>query len=228
MNKLILALAAVASLATAACDTSTSGANGNVSFTPTECGRLGCNFDDSIGVGGVIQMQISGIDGISTAGADVVSDDADLLSVTAVGDVAGQPTWELQAFAPGVARIAVLDSTDAELDFLEVPIQELTGVIAQNILGNAVGPADDATYDEVWTVNADQAVSFQMTPVIGLDVPTMGKYVYTATVDAGLEEGLIEADLSEGYLYFQVPAGQYDASFVDDFGHAIDLLIIAE
>jgi hypothetical protein len=224
MQRLLLALTALTAIA---CNVSTDGANGNVTFTPTDCGRIGCDFDNSMGVGGTIQVQIAGIEGVSTAGADLISDDPSLLSVTAVADV-GQPTWELQSLAPGVARLTVLDSQGADLDFLEVPMQELTGLIGTNILGDAVGPSDDASFDEVWTVNADEAVSFQVTPVIGIDSPTMGKYVYTATVDAGLEAGLIDTNLSEGYLYFEVPAGQYTASFEDDFGHFIDMLIIAE
>lgn len=224
MQRFLLALTALAAIA---CDTSTDGANGNVAFTPTDCGRLGCDFDDSIGVGGTIEVQIMGLEGISTAGADLISEDLELLSVRKVAD-RGQPTWELQSLAAGVAILTVLDSEGADLDFLEVPMQELTGLIGSNILGNAVGPADDVTFDEVWTVNADEAVSFQVTPVIGIDVPAMGKYVYTATIDAGLEEGLIEPNLSDGYLYFEVPAGEYAASFEDDYGHFIDMLIIAE
>lgn len=224
MQRLLLALTALLAIA---CDTSTDGANGNVTFTPTDCGRIGCDFDNSIGVGGVIEVQITGLEGVSTAGADLISDDPELLSVRPIAD-RGQPTWELQALAAGVARLTVLDAQGSDLDFLEVPMQELTGLIGTNILGNAVGPADDASYDEVWTVNADEAVSFQVTPVIGIDAPTMGKYVYTATIDAGLEDGLIETNPSGGYLYFEVPAGQYTASFADDYGHVFDMLIIAE
>ncbi len=221
-------LLALTALAAVACDTSTEGAHGNVSFTPTECGRIGCDFDNSIGVGGVVQMQIAGIGEVSTAGVTIVSRDPGLLSVFPIADVAGQPTWELQALAAGVARINVLTQGEDVLDLLEVPIQELTGLISQNILGDAVGPAEDTAFDEVWTVNADEAVSFQITPVIGLDAPTMGIYQYTATVDAGLQAGLLDQDLGEGYLYFNVPAGQYTVSFDDDYGHSIDLLINAE
>ena len=227
MKQILLAVATVAALFTTACNTSTDGANGYVTFTPSECGRFSCDFDDSIGVGGTIEVQITGLEGVSTAGADLVSDDPEFLSVTPIAD-RGQPTWELQALAAGVARLTVLDPDDAVLDFIEVPIQELTGLIAENVLGDAVGPADDASFDEVWKVNADEGVSFQITPAIGIDAPAMGKYVYTATIDAGLEDGLVDNNLSGGYLYFNVPAGQYAASFVNDFGHAIDLLIVAE
>ncbi len=228
MRPIQSALLALAALTAVACDVTTQGANGNVNFTPTECGRFACDFDDTIGVGGTIEVQIAGVDGVTTAGATLVSDDPSLLSVRPIGDIGGRPTWELQSLAAGVARLTVLDAIDDELDFIEVPMQEVAGLITNNVLGNAVGPSSDASFDEIWTVNADESVSFQVTPVVGIDSEVMGRYVYTATIDAGLQAGLIDDDLSEGYLYFSVPAGEYAASFVDDYGHFIDILIIAQ
>ena len=35
----------------------------------------------------------------------------------------------------------------------------------------------------------------------------MGRFLYTATIDQGIEDGLIEDDLGKGYLYFRAPAG---------------------
>ena len=226
MTRILIALTAVATLA--ACNTSTEGAHGNIAFTPTQCGLISCTLDDSIGVGGTIQMHIAGLEGVSTVGATLVSDAPDLLSVVAVADLGGQPTWELQALAAGVPTVTVYTQGQEVLDFVEIPTQALTSIIANNIIGNAVGPADDPSYDEVWTVNADEAVSFQMTPVIGQGVPTMGKYVYTATMDQGLEDALLDANLSEGYLYFNVPPGKYQATFENGWGQAINLLIDAQ
>lgn len=219
---------ALTALSLAACDVSTDGANGLVAFTPDDCGRIACTFDDSVGVGGKLNLNIAGTEGVSTAGATVVSDSPELLSVVAIADVNRQPTWELQGLAAGVARLTVLDTNDEELDFLEVPIQELSGLTAENFVGDAVGPADDEVYDMRFTVNADQAVSFQISPVIGDGYPAMGRYEYTATIDATIEDTLIEDNLSEGYLYFTPTAGEHVASFENDFGQAIDLLIVAE
>jgi hypothetical protein len=226
MTRLLIVLTAAAALA--ACNTSTEGANGNLAFTPTDCGLIACNLADSIGVGGVISMHIRGLEGVSTAGAVLESENPDMLSVVAVPDVGGQPTWELQALNAGVTRVNAYTADDVLLDFVEIPTQELTGLISQKIVGEAVGPTSDASYNEIWTVNADQAVSFQVRPVIGIDVPTMGRYVYTATVDSGMEAGLLEENLSDGYLYFNVPAGQYPVIFENDFGHRIDILIDAQ
>lgn len=226
MTKRLVLLCALSALA--ACDVSTDGAKGNVAFTPDDCGRVVCTFDDSVAVGGLLNMSIRGNEGVSTVGVVIESDDPNVLSAVAIPDVNGSPTWELQGLSPGVARLTVYTQGDEVLDFLEVGVQEVSGLIAENVLGDAVGPADDASFDEVWTINADQAVSFQITPTIGDEQPVMGRFLYTATIDQGIEEGLIEDDLGKGYLYFQAPAGDYQASFVDDYGHTIDILLQAQ
>ena len=56
----------------------------------------------------------------------------------------------------------------------------------------------------------------------------MGRFRYTATIDQAIEDGLIEDDLGRGYLYFRAPVGDHLASFEDDYGHAIDILIQAQ
>src|SRR5688572_25180728 len=101
-----ITLVALASLA--ACNTTTDGANGLVAFTPDNCSTQdlrGCDFEDSLGVGGSSYVQIEGIDGFSTAGVDLDTDDPNVLIVEPVGDVGGRPTWEITGTGPGVARI---------------------------------------------------------------------------------------------------------------------------
>lgn len=222
----LLSILAVPALA--GCNTTTEGANGAVFFTPMNCGRLSCDFDDSVGVGGRLDVVIEGAEGVSTAGVVLESDDPSVLFVEEVPDIGGRPAWNIEGVNPGVARLIAYDG-DFELDFLEVGVQELSYLAMMPIVGDAVGPdTSSPDFDEVWTVNADEAVSLQVTPYIGVDAPTMGVYTYTATIDAGLEEGLLDDDLSDGYLYFQVPAGEYAVSFVDDLGHAIDVLVVAQ
>jgi len=212
----------------AACNVSSEGALGNLAFTPQNCGRLSCDFDDSVGVGGAIELQLSTLKEVSTVGAVIESDTPDLLSVQSVPDVNGQPTWELIALAAGVAQITVVTPTNEVLDTLEIAIQDLTGIVGRNTLGDAVGPSDSPDFDEVWTINADQNVTFRVTPVIGIDAPTMGRYTYTATVDANLEAALLDSVISDGRLHFNAPAGEYDATFEDDFGHIVTMHFIAQ
>jgi hypothetical protein len=165
----------------------------------------------------------------STVGLDLASRDQTVFTIDPVPDVGGEPTWELIGLADGVADLAAIDTNDEEIDFLEVDIRELTALGARNLIGDAVGPnLNDPDFDEVWIINADERVSFQLDPLIGDGVPTMGRYVYTATIDESIDDGLVTDGLSEGNIDFSVPAGQHAASFVDDFGHGIDILFDAQ
>jgi hypothetical protein len=226
MNRLAI-LCATAFAVLPACNTSSEGATGAILFTPRDCGRLGCDFADSIGVGGTINVQIEGNGDVSTAGLSLVSADETVLSATAIADVGGRPTWELVGIGAGVAQLQVLAPDDGLVDFLEVGVQELSALTMENVLGDAVGPVDDAEVDESWQVNADTAVSLQVTPLIGDGAPTMGRYDYQVTLDATLEGSLLDGP-DQGYLYFQVPAGDYLASFDDDYGHSLTIRIVAQ
>lgn len=229
MNKRLGSVFAAALLAVTAigCNASSEGDQGNVNFTPDNCGRTFCDFDDSIAVGGYVLMNIMGNEGISTAGATIVSDDPTVLEIVPVADVGGQPTWELTGINPGVARLEVYDATEALLDTLEVPVQDVGSLGLINGLGDAVGPEADPQYDEVWTVNADQAVSLRVTPFVGNRSPLMGVFSYVATIDQVMSDGLIDTDLSGGRLYFSVPAGDYVVSWIDDQNRTLDVLIRA-
>jgi hypothetical protein len=211
----------------AACNATSEGARGVVEFTPRDCGRIGCDFDDSIGVGGVLNVQIRGTDGVSTAGVVLASSDEDVLAVTAIADLGGAPAWELEGISAGVARLEAIDADDGVVDFLAVGVEEVSGLSLENVLGDAVGPEIAEGYDEAWQINADAAVSFQVTPTIGEGAPTMGRFLYDVSLDEPIAQGLIEPDPSEGYLYFQVAAGEYAAMVQDDFGHGLDVLFVA-
>ncbi len=223
-------IAISALLFTAACDTSAEGDQGNISFTPTECGRIsGCNFDDSIGVGGSLAVQISGLAGASTAGLDVISDDPSRVTAVATSDIGGKPAWELVGVSAGAVRLIAVDASNTEVDSLTVGAQELTGMILDDFIGNAVQTTASADVDETWRVVANEDTSFYVVPTIGTSVPTMGRFTYTATLDAEISTGLLNsADVGNGYLAFNVPAGTYVVTFVNNVGMQFDAEIIAE
>ena len=225
MTKFVLALTAL--LSAAACNSSTEGAFGNVAFTPLECGRVLCTLDESVGVGGTINLRIAGLKGMTTVAATVSSEEVDLVSVFPVADQ-DQPTWEIEALGPGTAIINVHGVDSQLMDFVELSIREPAYLSAKNILGDAVGPSDNPNYDEVWIVNADQEVSFQMTAINSDDQPLMGKFSFDATLDIGLENGLLDTDLGRGYLHFNVPAGDYLATFKEVHGREIRMLIVSQ
>src|SRR4051812_36554171 len=89
--------------AATACNTPQPGVNDTIRFTPRACGNalLRCSFDQPVATGGILEVQISGIGDVSSAGLDVASTNPGILSVTKVADVAGVPTWELRGGIAG-------------------------------------------------------------------------------------------------------------------------------
>jgi hypothetical protein len=202
-------------LAVAACNTSQSGANNAIAFTPDNCGELGgCDFADSIGVGGKIDVTISGLNGTPTAGLDLASADTDVFDVAPTEDVGGEPAWEITAYSPGVARLAAIDGDGNEIDFIEVPVQEVTRLTMEPFAGDIVGPTEEDGVDEVFTVNADALVSWSVRPIIAGDVTTMGRYTFANTQAVDLSQYETESsDPANGYLYVQLPVGEYPITF---------------
>lgn len=202
----------------AGCNTSTSGANDRISFTPDECGQLtsNCNLADSIGVGGQINIQIDSLDGTPTAGLDLASRDPDILAVERGADLNGAPSWLLTALAPGVADLAALDGTH-EIDFVEVPVQAVAHLALEKVVGEAVGPTLEDGYDEAWTINADTQTSWFVRPVASDDGVLMGRFSYETVTVSGEPDvtdfELENSDRPAGHLSVRLPPGAYPVTF---------------
>lgn len=214
------------------CNESKEGAYENVLFTPRDCGawNTGCDFDDSIGVGGLINVQIQGIDGFPTAGVSLATDDPTVLDVTPIADIGGRPAWQLMGLDAGVARLEAYDANQELVDFLEIGVQAVTGLMLEDFVGDAVA-TDPGEYDETWIVQADQDTSFYVVPTIGVGVRTMGRFPFDAYLDTAMTDGLLAtADLTDGYLAFNVAAGDYVVSFETTSSDLItlDVLISAQ
>lgn len=226
---MFLALAAVL---TTGCNVATEGAQGKVSFTPDDCGRYaGCDFASAVGVGGVTNLYISGIDGYSTVGMTLLTENPEVLTVMPIGDVGGRPTWELAGVAPGLARLVALASDGTEADYIDVAVEVVSGLTMAKIIGDAVEPGPDVDgYDEHWIVNADQRVALHVVPVGADAQPVMGRYEYVPTVEnQEFVPYVTDATLlSKGQLDFTVPAGQYSIVFASDLAGTIRVLIDAQ
>ena len=206
-------------IALVACNTSQTGANERIAFTPVECGQPaeGCDLRDSMGVHGTIGMTIDGLNGQSTAGLDLASRDPQRLTVEPGPDVGGQPSWLLTAHEAGVVQVAAVDQGGAEIDFVEVPIQDVVALTLQPYTSNIVGPSEEQGYDEAYTVNANEPVAWNVRPLIAGDVTTMGRFRFETVTEAGLPDvtdfELGTSDRPNGYLYVDLPAGDYPVEF---------------
>lgn len=211
------------------CNVTVEGNEGNVSFTPRDCGRelSGCDLAGGIGVGGVLNIQISGLNGFSTVGINLESADLEVLDVTPTGDVDGEPTWSLNGLNPGTARLMALDSDNVVADYIDVDIVQPDRLTLVPV-GNAVGPTfENPDFDEVWQLNANERIVFHVTPVMGVDAPVMGRYEYAAVLDEAMLEMVDAPDLLPlGQLDFTPTAeGQYTVIFNDNFGNGIVALL---
>jgi hypothetical protein len=201
----------------AACNESRTGANNNVSFTPLDCGNelIGCSFDSSLGLWSDTDVQIAGIDGFSTAGLDLASDDPSVLLVQRLPDEGGRPTWGLHGAGEGVARLVAIDGNGDEADFTEVAVRAATKLSLTKVLGDAVGPTPEGNAQK-WAVNAEQPVSFQARMLVDESAELIGRAAYTVTVPVGsrlLDSEVNGSDREKGYLYVSPPAGVYPFSF---------------
>lgn len=219
MNKLGL-IGAMALVFAVGCDKSTTGGEGNIIFTPTNCGLyLGCAFADGLAVGGATDIYIMGTEGVSTAGVTLEVEDPTVAEIVVVPDMGGRPTWELVGLSPGVARVIAYDANDEQIDFVEVGVQQVTALTLDSILGTAVGPSDDPVYDEVYSVNADQNYAFRLRGFVGSDRDApdseiMGRFVVDTTVDPAMVGDVDPiSELEQGYIQFNVAPGDYVLGF---------------
>jgi hypothetical protein len=209
------ATALVLAAGSAACNVSQDGANDILRFTPTDCGQLGCNFADSIGVGGTISVQLESLGGTPTAGLDLVSGDPAIMDVFRREDLGGRPAWDVVALGAGVADLVAVDG-GTEVDFLEVSMQDVAALTMVPFVGDIVETSVDG-YDEAYAVQADAIVSWSVRPLIAGDALTMGRFEMEIAVDAGapsvLDHLQDNADLAAGYLSVALPAGGYPLEF---------------
>ncbi len=212
-----LIISAGALVTTAACNEPREGANGNLEFTPQNCGQvLSCDFDDSIGTYGSINITIDGLNGTPTAGLVLESSDPGVFSVQLGDDISGEPSWEIYAVGAGVGELVAFNA-NTEVDFIEIPVQTTQFLGLENLVGDAVGPTVEAGYDEAWTVNAGEDVSFIVRGMIAEDAVTMGRFSVETVLDAGepavTDYELENSDRPNGYLSVNLPAGDYPVRF---------------
>jgi hypothetical protein len=205
-------LSCLAALAVAACNTPQSGVNDRIDFTPTQCGAVsGCAFDDGIGKGGVISVQISGIGAQPTAGLDLASRHPNIMTVARRADIGNAPAWDLTGLAQGFADLAAVDTDGVEIDHIQVEIHELRRLTMIGFVGDIV-ETSAPDFDEAFIVNADQQVSWLIRPVAPLDHVPMGRFTYETVGDLGAFE-LENSDRPNGHLSVNLPAGEYPIEF---------------
>lgn len=226
-------VAALATAPWAGCDEPQPGVAGNIQFTPTNCGLLSCDFDDAVGVGGVIEVRVAGIGDFDAAGVTLESNNSEVLGVTYLGVRNGNPTWELEAMAPGQANL-IARRDRVQVDTIEVRANMVTNLLVRPFLTDIDVQQDIFGYDYYVLIEPEQneLVSLYMIPAVG-EQQVMGRYEYLyEIVDADEanevpDYGAIDPEfatyienldeLDNGRLTFTVPANapprEYRATF---------------
>jgi hypothetical protein len=203
-------------LLAAACNTSTTGDEHQLEFTPVNCGNalLGCDLAAGLVAGGEVDVEVRGLGGVSTDGLTLTSTTPSVAEVTAVAG-AQVPTWSVRGLAPGVVDLSALDSGGLEVDTVHFTVGAAERLSLVKLAGTATGPDDEAGADEAWQVTAGALVSFQAVPMKA-DYRLIGRLPYTFTASAGttlLETEQSTSDRPKGYLYVQPAAGDYTFTF---------------
>lgn len=221
----ITCIVAPFTLAALACNTPTTGEQGELSFTPTRCGNplLNCSFAAGLATGGAIDVQITSVGGASLDGVTVES--SNHVTVEDIADADGVPTWSVTAQTAGGAELRVRDAQGGLLDSLTFSVYAPERLGLLKLVGTATGPATEAGADEAWTVPAGQLVSFQVIPIAGA-YRMMGRLSYTISGSAAvLDTEQSTSDRASGYLYVQPPAGDHLLLFSRDVVDGLDLAV---
>lgn len=224
------------------CDPSTPGERKRILFTPTDCGNVGrvegCDFAYAIGVGGKIGVQLAKSDGSDLGPISLQSADAAVFTVTPPLP-GGELIWEIEGTGAGVARLQA-KSGSAVVDFIDIQVQDVTGLAASSIPMMDLDPID-AVYDHYLQMDPRRGVSLFVVPTVG-EQPVMGRYAYEHTIVQILDAeeppppdfGFIDStfmsyissdslgSLANGVLSFRTPGGisegvQYAAIFASGF-----------
>ena len=187
-------LLALLALLAAACGDSTEGANGLIDFTARDCGRPACTFDEDIAADSTLTVDLSPAD------SDVSLDEVDL-DVEGAGVTRQDATsFEVEFGDEGAVALVVVGPDGEELDHLDVQVASADELSLELDDGDAGGPDEGGAHDETWTLAADDAASFYVTPLDLAGTPLMGRFDYTQISTSPELEAEINADVADGHF----------------------------
>ncbi len=218
----------------AACNVSSTGNQGNITFTPSNCGDpTGCDLGDAIALWGTVDVQIARTTGGSISGLALESRDPTIASVEAIAPIQGLPAWRVTGADAGptgsgaVVDLAVVDTTATEIDAVGITVRATDNLGLAKFVGTATGPAAADGYDESWQVPANQLVGFQTRARNGNE-DLEGRFLYDVVADpAGLMAHEPQgADHTTGYINVQPPAGDYPLTLALHADPAMQLKVL--
>ena len=204
----VLATLPFASLAACTWNEVETGRNGLVQLTPDDCGRLGCDLDDGVAVGGALTIRLSGTDGRSAADLDLVSSAPWVIDVRSADRFGAEPEFRVLGTGAGRADLIVIDRAGYEIDYLPIEVATI------NDLGI---DATAAGMTELTVVGADRAFQAPTGAEVELDVAgrafgheLIGDVQYLVELDAAIATAMhADADVARGHMRLTMPAGDH-------------------
>ncbi|MEZ4398381.1 MAG: hypothetical protein R3B06_00075 [Kofleriaceae bacterium] len=206
-TSLLLALP-LATLLACDVDQVETGRNGLIEFTPSACGRPGCDLSQGVAIGGAFTIQLRGTEGRSAAELTLGS------TAPAVVDVLGQlqgsatPTFQLVANGQGRADLMVLDRAGFPIDYLSVDVEPIVDLVVD---------ADAPGLARSRRAGGEQVLEAPTGGLLTLAVSgeaygdeLIGDVQFLVELDQAIAEAMhATSDVGRGKLVLDVPAGEH-------------------
>lgn len=187
------------------------------SITPLACGRLTCELERPLAVGGSLAFQTAPLGVASSARVS----DAALATITP-GFLQAEEAYTIKALAPGRVTIELLDQDDAVVGTQILDLAAADHLEASITLS---GPSGTSQLDRV-TAEQPQSVPATSTAVIAVEQrrgadPLLGwhEYTFESTLTGGAR--VVRWD-REGHATIDLAAGQQSVRFVSASSAALD------
>jgi hypothetical protein len=206
MSQLIRSFSLLAVLAAAACNLTTTGDRGVVTFTPDQCGQGFCSLGMDLAAGASIELTLGSVGGASLRGLALVSADP---RVAVVFPLAFD-RWHVVGVGAGRAYLRVVDRDGLHVDGTHLFVVMPSRLALERVHGSAfarlVVPGE-----EIWVAPAAADLVFRVRPIDDFGGGLMGKLDLSTEIDSLLYDALAPSSrLTEGELVFRPMApGDY-------------------
>ena len=207
----LVSLLAVLPLSTlVACDWNEveTGRNGRVNLTPDDCGRLGCDLDDGIAVGGALTIRLSGTEGRSAEDLRLVSSAPWVIDVTSSDTWGSEPEFRMLGTGAGRADLIVIDRAGYEIDYLPVEVATITE-LDLDAQADGLAPMTAIGFDTAFQAPTGADLELEVSGrAFGNEL--LGEMQYLVELDQAIAGAMrSDSDVARGHLHLTVPAGDH-------------------
>ncbi len=196
-----------------ACNEVETGAYGVVEFTPEDCGRAWCDFDDRLALGATIDVSLDGVDGQYVDDLHVETSAFFVAEVIAEDSTFG-PSATIQGTGIGFVDLLAVDDFGYVADYLEIEVAA-PDALEVDVLGSTVdGPHLAEGVDDLYFVAPGARLSLDVSPLAdGLELT--GQLRYNVFLDEALYAAVEPGDdIASGRFDLVAPAGEHTVTIV--------------